>query len=184
MARVDFTNEGVGFSMPQRKQLGTLLQRDPRLRQFLRAETLLLQMQTPELRGLLEKHGGTDDIFPRPDKFQKPKTAAGQPPNDLEKLVTGLISYRTTYGTFPEGKGPALFKALVGVNTRHEVFIQWNPAFIATDGSFLDQWGSPYSVSFPDADSVEIRSAGPDKIFNTADDKYIRKGPRGTERHL
>src|SRR5262249_15196663 len=152
-------DEGVGFSAPQRPQLGALIQQDPSLQQFLRGETLLLQMQTPELRKLLEKHGGGDGIFPKPDKFLKPKTAAGQPPNDLEKLTNGLFSYRAAFGGFPEGKGSAVSKALVGGNTRREIFIQWNPAFIAADGSFIDEWGTPYSVSFPDAESVEVRSA-------------------------
>jgi len=75
VARVDFTDAGVGFSVPQRNQLGALLQRDASLRQFLRGETLLLQMQTPELRKLLEKHGASDDVFPKPEKFQKPRTS-------------------------------------------------------------------------------------------------------------
>ena len=184
VARVDLTENGVGFSVPKRQELGVLIQRDPSLRQFIRVDTLLLPMQTPELRKLLERHGAGDGVFPKPAKFQKPKTAEGQPPNDLDKLVAGLLSYRATYREFPKGNGPAIFKALVAVNTRHEIFIQWNPAFIAKDGSFLDRWGSPYNVSFPDAESVEVRSAGPDKVLNTKDDQYIRKGTRGTESHL
>lgn len=177
VARIDFTDAGVGFSVPQHQQLFALTQRDPSLRQFVRNESLLLQMQTPALRKFLQKHGAGDAVFPKPAKFQKPKTEGEQPPSDLVKLMNGLVAYHITFGRLPQGNGPAVFKALVGENKRREVFIQWNPAFIGPDGSFLDQWGSPYSISFPDAESVEVRSAGPDKVLNTADDQFMRRRP-------
>ena len=37
-------------------------------------------MQTPDLRKFLEKHGTGDDVFPEPERFQKPVTAEGNPP--------------------------------------------------------------------------------------------------------
>jgi hypothetical protein len=75
VARVDFSDAGVAFSVPQQAQLATLVQRDPALRQFVRGESLQLQLKTPELRKLLEKHGASDDIFPKSQKFQKPRTS-------------------------------------------------------------------------------------------------------------
>ena len=76
VARVEFNEQGeVGFSFPQRNQLDALLKRDPSLRQFYNRTTFLLPMQTPDLRKLLEKHGTSDEVFPKPDKFQKPRTS-------------------------------------------------------------------------------------------------------------
>lgn len=120
-----------------------------------------------------------------PIQIPQPKPSLEQPPNDpmklakddLVKLTNGLVAYHITYGRLPEGNSAAVCKALAGENKRREVFVEWNRAFIALDGSFLDQWGSPYSISFPDAESVEVRSAGPDKALNTADDQFNRRRP-------
>lgn len=73
VARITMSDEGVGFSVVQRKELGVLVGRDPSLRQFARGESLLLPMATTDLRKLLEKIGGDETVFPKPQKLQKPK---------------------------------------------------------------------------------------------------------------
>ncbi len=95
--------------------------------------------------------------------------------NDLSQLVVALVQYRTEYGAFPSGKSLAVIGALTGTNSKHIVFIEWSERSLDANGRFLDQWGSPYLITFPDTESVEVRSAGPDKTFNTPDDKYIAR---------
>jgi hypothetical protein len=100
---------------------------------------------------------------------------------EMSQLAVAAIQYKTEYGAFPSGKCLEVIRALTGTNPRKIIFIEWVSRHSDANGRFLDQWGSPFLISFPDAETVEIRSAGPDKSFSTSDDKYFRKGRHGID---
>ena len=104
--------------------------------------------------------------------------------NDMSSLALAATQYKTEYGAFPSGKSIEIVFALAGNNPRKILFIDWPPRYLDANGRFLDQWGTLYLISFPDAETVEIRSAGPDKSFDTADDKHFRKGPHGIDHNV
>jgi hypothetical protein len=100
---------------------------------------------------------------------------------EVSQLVTACTGYKTEYGKFPSGTNIEIMRALTGTNPRKFTFIELPARSKDADGCFLDQWGTPYRVVFPNAETLEIRSAGADKVFDTADDKYLRKGPDGID---
>ena len=86
-----------------------------------------------------------------------------------EAIVTGAKAYRMEYDSFPTGSTAQITAALSGNNPRHIFFIDLSPSRVV-DGQIIDEWGTPYSITFPTASNVVVRSAGKDKIFGTADD--------------
>jgi hypothetical protein len=104
--------------------------------------------------------------------------------DDLSQLLAACVHYKMEYGAFPSGKNLEVMRSLAGANPRKFTFIEWRPRPIDANGGFLDPWGIPYVISFPNADTVEVRSAGADKKLNTSDDKYLRKGAHGTEGNI
>lgn len=87
-------------------------------------------------------------------------------------IKIALLEYKTQFGAFPSGDSRAIVRALTGDNPKRMPFIGMPP-----DGELLDPWGTPYRIYSGDAPL--IRSAGPDKLFDTGSgrektDDYFR----------
>lgn len=93
--------------------------------------------------------------------------------NDLVQLKVAVNQYRELTGEYPEGGNVEFAKALLGENPKKQVFIDWPKKQIGQAGELLDPWGTPYEMRVVD-DVFEIRSAGPDLLFGTADDKMSK----------
>jgi hypothetical protein len=115
-----------------------------------------------------------------PCEAQSNKTPAQ---TEMSQLATACTQYKTEYGAFPSGKSAEIILALTGTNPRKFTFIQPAAASGEADDRLRDEWGTPYRIQFPDAGTIEIRSAGPDTKFDTADDKQLRKDAQGVERY-
>ena len=97
--------------------------------------------------------------------FHAPLTAA--------ELRIACRSYRAMYGSFPTGSVAEISQSLLGRNAREIVFIKVAPRFIDADGAVCDDWGTPFQLEFSGDTNVVVRSAGPDRQWNTKDD-FVR----------
>ena len=93
-------------------------------------------------------------------------------------LTVGLIvsvqvassSYITDSGAFPKRlDNPTLFAILSGADSG-KVYMTFETRNISRQGEILDDWGIPLRVTRVSDTELKIESAGPDKIFGTADD--------------
>lgn len=90
---------------------------------------------------------------------------------DLAIVANLFDEYRLAYGAFPVGEDNAqILNAISGNNPKKLVFIARNHPALNSSGALLDRWGTPYFFHFQSSQEVEIRSAGPDRDFYTADD--------------
>ncbi len=72
VVRIAITDKGVAFSLPEKRAVANLVQRNPAFTNYVRDDAILLLPQSSkELRALLEKEG--DALFPKPTDFKKPK---------------------------------------------------------------------------------------------------------------
>jgi hypothetical protein len=84
---------------------------------------------------------------------------------EVSAVRTALRDYEATFGAFPSGESPAVFRALRGQNPRQIVFLHCPAESVSPDGSMVDPWGTPYRVYFSGKE-VLVRSAGPNKLFD------------------
>jgi hypothetical protein len=73
-------------------------------------------------------------------------------------------------GTWPKKMDNAgLFDILSGADSG-KVYIAFKTEQISLNGELVDEWGTPLRVTRVSDTELKIESAGPDKIFGTADD--------------
>lgn len=123
---------------------------------------------------------GTPQVrtVPRPLPVSNPDS--GQPPPqlaktdearaDVENLRLMFRDYRTRFGENPVGSNAEIMKAIMGGNPVQAMLgpppgHSLNPA-----GELVDRWGTPYFFHQLSKDTMEIRSAGPDRVLWTGDD--------------
>ncbi len=91
------------------------------------------------------------------------------------QLIAGAVQYyEKEYGVMPPVTSNAQFiKVLMGDNPRKIEFIDMGPRQDErnANGEMIDPWGTPFQFSVDDKGKFHFRSAGPDKIFGTADDR-------------
>jgi len=87
---------------------------------------------------------------------------------EMSLVQSALLDYKAAFGAFPSGDGPAVFRALRGENPQKLVFLACRA--VSADGGALDPWGTPYKLYFSGED-VLVRSAGPNKRFDSSADK-------------
>jgi hypothetical protein len=94
-----------------------------------------------------------------------------QTQNRLAQVHTAVLSYETEYGVSPPGSDNAsLIKALEGDNPRKIEFINLKPTDTDSAGEIIDSWGTPLQIIMTNPNHPVVKSAGPDKIWNTKDD--------------
>ena len=93
--------------------------------------------------------------------------------SDLERITIMLRDYRTIAGDNPIGSNAEIVQALSGDNPRQAKIL---PEDLPrnSSGELVDRWGTPYFFHQLSRNSMEIRSAGPDKKMWTSDDVFTR----------
>jgi hypothetical protein len=113
--------------------------------------------------------GWSADDFPLAAPLNAPGSSVAR---DLEALAQILEAWRTNFPRDgnPVGENVEIAGALAGANRLGLVMIpRGHPAFNAA-GELCDRWGTPFRFHQLSGDRMEIRSAGPDRRFGTADD--------------
>ena len=99
---------------------------------------------------------------------------------DLEILNEVFATWQTNFphDGNPVGENAEITAALAGANPLHFAFIPKNHRAINARGELCDRWGTPFFFHQLSGTQMEIRSAGPDKKFGTADDVEFAPWPK------
>lgn len=91
---------------------------------------------------------------------------------DLEILNELFGAFQTNFPRLgnPVGENVEITAALAGANPAQFVFISPRHRAINARGELCDRWGTPLRFHQVSGTHMEIRSAGPDRKFATADD--------------
>jgi hypothetical protein len=91
---------------------------------------------------------------------------------DLEILDELFGAFHTNFPRLgnPVGENSEITAALTGANPANFVFISPRHRAINARGELCDRWGTPFRFHQISGTQMEIRSAGPDRKFATADD--------------
>jgi hypothetical protein len=89
---------------------------------------------------------------------------------ELLKVQSMLRDYRTRMGGNPVGTNAEIMKAVMGGNSAGARLGPPDGQEINEQGELVDQWKTPYFFHQLSKDSMEVRSAGPDRQMWTADD--------------
>lgn len=92
--------------------------------------------------------------------------------NEASQILIACRNYDAEYGQMPESPENArLIKSLTGNNPRKIPFLMLKASQLNSNGEMIDPWGTPFRITFDSGSKVNVTSAGPDKIFGTADDE-------------
>jgi hypothetical protein len=112
-----------------------------------------------------------------------PVAAALNAPNssiagDLETLRNVFDAWRTNFPRDgnPVGENSDITAALTGRNRLSFALIPANHPAINGQGELCDRWGTPFRFHQISGEQMELRSAGPDRKFGTADDALLSPG--------
>ena len=92
---------------------------------------------------------------------------------EVDKVGLMLRDYRSRMGENPVGTNAEIMKALMGGNPKGAVLGPPEGQSMNGNGELVDRWGTPYFFHQLSKTSMEIRSAGPDRILYTEDDIVI-----------
>jgi hypothetical protein len=87
----------------------------------------------------------------------------------MARLELAAKAYFAEYGSYPSGDNQAIVRTLQSDNPRRIVFVELSARDLNKQGEVVDLWGTPFQFSFARG-QPQIRSAGPDGLFNTDDD--------------
>jgi hypothetical protein len=91
--------------------------------------------------------------------------------HDLEVVNNLFVNFQTNFHAGnPVGENAEITAALTGANPLHFAFIPKAHPAINAAGELCDRWGTPFRFHQLSGTQMEIRSAGPDRKFGTADD--------------
>lgn len=98
---------------------------------------------------------------------------------DLEILNAVFVAWQTNFphDGNPVGENDEITAALAGDNRLHFAFIAPTHPAINAQGQLCDRWGTPFRFHQVSGTDMELRSAGPDRRFGTADD--VQFAPAG-----
>ena len=117
-----------------------------------------------------------------PSPIAEPLNAAnGTIRRDLEIVNDVLTTWRTNFpgrGN-PVGENREITAALTGDNPLKYRFIRHDHPAVNAQGELCDRWGTPFRFHQISGDDMQIRSAGPDRRFGTADDAVLTPGGAG-----
>jgi len=109
------------------------------------------------------------------DKIGSPST----PPEQEAKVVLDLLKlYRRLFGSYPAGENNSqLVNALLGANKQKLPLLPRDHPRLNAKGELVDAWGTPFFFHQNSRSSVEVRSAGADRLMYTDDDIVAGKKP-------
>jgi hypothetical protein len=88
----------------------------------------------------------------------------------LDQVGLMLRDYRSLMGTNPVGTNAEIMAAVMGANPRQARLGPPEGQSLNAQGELVDRWGTPYFFHQLSATSMEIRSAGADRVMWTSDD--------------
>lgn len=106
-------------------------------------------------------------VSPLADKLNAP---AGTIREDLEIVGEIFANYREAFHEVPVGTNAEITAALAGDNSRGHAPLAADSSAINENGELVDRWDTPFFFHQMSANSIEVRSAGPDRNLYTADD--------------
>ena len=93
---------------------------------------------------------------------------------DLRILNDLFIAYRgSVHAENPVGENSEITAALRGRNRLGYAFVPLDCPAVNPEGELCDRWGTPYFFHQLSGESMEIRSAGPDRRLWTQDDEVL-----------
>ena len=100
---------------------------------------------------------------------------------DLNLINDLFTNWRVNFPSLghPFGENAEITAALLGENPYRLPHLPRDHPAINAAGELTDRWGTPFLFHALASDRMEIRSAGPDKKFGTADD--VRLTPPGVD---
>lgn len=124
---------------------------------------------------------------------EPPPAAPAEPPSPIaevlnapgrslrEDLATVHAVFEAWLTNFPQAGNPVgenaeITRALTGDNPLRFRFIRPDHPAINARGELCDRWGTPFRLHQVSGTDMEIRSAGPDRRFGTADDAAWEAG--------
>ena len=98
--------------------------------------------------------------------------APGIQPEQEPQIVLDLLKiFRRSYGAYPAGEdNRQLMNAMRGANPEKLPFIPQDHPRLNANGELVDAWGTPFFFHQNSRTSVEVRSAGADRLMYTDDD--------------
>ena len=78
----------------------------------------------------------------------------------------------------PRGSHREIVQALQGRNRARLAFLPATHPALNAQGELCDRWGTPYFFHSLSSERMEIRSAGPDRVFWTDDDAVFDPAAR------
>ena len=95
--------------------------------------------------------------------------------HDLVLLNDLLTNWRLNFPRDgnPWGDNAQITAALTGDNPLRLPLLPRNHPAVSAAGELCDRWGTPFRFHALAGDRMELRSAGPDKKFGTADDALL-----------
>jgi hypothetical protein len=89
----------------------------------------------------------------------------------MSVLGAVFAAYSEDYGSLPpSSENYLLVQTFSGDNPHKSSYFLPKPSELNVNHEYADGWGTPLRFVFKGKDDVLIISAGPDKIFGTADD--------------
>lgn len=132
--------------------------------------------RTPKLAALAASLGD-DSISPIANDLGAPGKTIQR---DLQILneVFGAWETNFPHDGNPVGDNDEITAALAGDNRLHFAFVSPTHPAINARGELCDRWGTPFRFHALSGTQMEIRSAGPDRKFGTADDAEFAPWPK------
>jgi hypothetical protein len=85
-------------------------------------------------------------------------------------MTMATQSYIADNGSLPKNLDDRTFYDLLTGADSGKVYMLFKTNQVNSSGESIDAWGTPFRISRISDTEVKIESAGPDKIFGTADD--------------
>jgi hypothetical protein len=92
----------------------------------------------------------------------------------LEEVQVMIRDYRTALGENPVGTNAEIMRAINGDNKKQAKIGPPPGQQLNGKGELVDRWGTPYFFHQISGNEMEIRSAGPDRVMWTADDRQVK----------
>lgn len=93
--------------------------------------------------------------------------------NDLEHVRLIIRQYRDVVGENPMGTNAEIMQAVMGDNLKQAKIGLPEGQSLNGKGELVDRWGTPYFFHQVSKNEMEVRSAGPDRVMWTDDDRKM-----------
>ena len=88
----------------------------------------------------------------------------------IESVEMMFRDFRTRLGENPVGSNAEIMRAVMGDNSARARLGPPEGQGLNAQGELVDRWGTPYFFHQMSKTSMEVRSAGPDRVMWTVDD--------------